>query len=120
MTGMSPAFFSGYAGATQTDMVSAPIELRNQLRRHAKLVNSKRVITNSHKCCEGKEQGSPIGEMAVACVHATEKAFYEEVGFKQDEKDEESVCVGGRCRVEESDREGWARPGRMNHERGRH
>lgn len=38
--------------------------------------------------------------MAVVCVHVTEKAFYEEVGFKQDQKDKESVEGGEEAGVE--------------------
>lgn len=64
------------------------------------------------------EQGSLPGEVAVVCVHATEKAFYEEVDFKRDQKVEESAWGGGRggrCGEGKSDREGWLRPGRMSH-----
>lgn len=60
----------------------------------------------------------------MVCVHATEKAFHEEVDFKWNQKEEESGVGGwvrgGRCGVSEregkSEREGWFRPGRMNHE----
>lgn len=41
------------------------------------------------------EQGSLPGEVAVVCVHATEKAFYEEVDFKRDQKVEESAWGWG-------------------------
>lgn len=38
--------------------------------------------------------------MAVVCVHVTEQAFYEEAGFKQDQKDKESVGGGEEAGVE--------------------
>lgn len=53
------------------------------------------MIARDHKYVKGKSR-VPQWEMATVCVLATEKAFYEEVGFRHDQEDKEPGGGGGR------------------------
>lgn len=111
---MSLSFFLGFAGATQTDMVSSPTELINQQRRHTKLVNNKRIIVIS--AVKGKSRVPSSGTYVwCECMPQTRR-FMRKLALTEIRR---MRTPGGGAGVERGNEIGLYKPGRMNHERRR-